>query len=139
MIMLSCRTVFKFSWFLFLADSECSHIFVLLLLFGSCVLHTVVGLFVFVTHWYVTSQKMKFSIKDFFSKCDQIRSFLRIWSHLLKKSLMETSFFCAICRSFIQGTSGIVGFTLFREAFSFIADNRIYLNVSIGHLDLRVS
>ena len=22
---------------------------------------------------------MKFSIKDFFSKCDQIRSFLRIW------------------------------------------------------------
>ena len=32
---------------------------------------------------------MKFSIKDFFSKCDQIRSFLRIWLHLLKKSLME--------------------------------------------------
>ena len=34
-------------------------------------------------------QKMQFSIKDFFSKCDQICSFLRIWSHLLKKSLME--------------------------------------------------
>ena len=32
---------------------------------------------------------MKFSIKDFLIKCDQIRSFLRIWSHLLKKSLME--------------------------------------------------
>ena len=32
------------------------------------------------------AQKVKFSIKDFFSKCDQIRSFLRIWSHLLKKS-----------------------------------------------------
>ena len=32
---------------------------------------------------------MKFSIKDFFSKGDQIRSFLQIWSHLLKKSLME--------------------------------------------------
>ena len=29
---------------------------------------------------------------DFFSKCDQIRSFLRIWSHLLKKSLMENCF-----------------------------------------------
>ena len=42
---------------------------------------------------------MKFSIKDFFSKCDQIRSFLRIWSHLLKKSLMGNSIFCAvICR-----------------------------------------
>ena len=36
---------------------------------------------------------MKFSIKDFFSKCDQIRSFLRIWSHLLKKYLMENFIF----------------------------------------------
>ena len=32
----------------------------------------------------ITAQKMKFSIKNFFSKCDQIRCFLRIWSHLLK-------------------------------------------------------
>ena len=31
-----------------------------------------------------TAQKMKFSIKDFFSKCGL---------HLLKKSLIETSFF----------------------------------------------
>ena len=38
--------------------------------------------------------KMKFSIKDFFSKCDQIRRKLRIWSHLLKKSLMENLIFC---------------------------------------------
>ena len=36
---------------------------------------------------------MKFSIKDFFSKCDQIRSCLRIWSHLLKKSSMENFHF----------------------------------------------
>ena len=43
-----------------------------------------------------TPQKMKFSIEDFFSKCDQIRSFLRIWSHLLKKSLMENFIFCAV-------------------------------------------
>ena len=42
-----------------------------------------------------TIQKMKFFIKDFFSKCDQIRSFLQIWSHLLKKSLMETFIFCS--------------------------------------------
>ena len=35
-----------------------------------------------------TAQKMKFSIKDFFSKFDQIRRKLRIWLHLLKKSLM---------------------------------------------------
>ena len=39
---------------------------------------------------------MKFSIKDSFSKCDQIRSFLRIWSHLLKKSLMENFISCAV-------------------------------------------
>ena len=43
-----------------------------------------------------TAQKVKFSIKDFFSKCDQIRSFLRIWSHLLKKSLMENFIFCLV-------------------------------------------
>ena len=39
---------------------------------------------------------MKFSIKDFFSKCDQIRNFLGIWSHLLKKSIMENFIFCAL-------------------------------------------
>ena len=39
---------------------------------------------------------MKFSIKDFFSKHDQIRRFLRIWSHLQKKSLMENLIFCAV-------------------------------------------
>ena len=32
---------------------------------------------------------MKLSIKDVFNKCDQICSFLWIWSHLLKKPLME--------------------------------------------------
>ena len=42
-----------------------------------------------------TTQKMKFSIKDFFSKWDQIRSFLRIWPHLLKKYLTENFTFCA--------------------------------------------
>ena len=39
---------------------------------------------------------MKFPINDSFSKCDQIRSFLLIWSHLLKKSLMENCIFCAV-------------------------------------------
>ena len=42
-----------------------------------------------------TAQKMKFSIKDFFWKCDQIRGKLWIWSHLLKKSLMKNFIFCA--------------------------------------------
>ena len=39
---------------------------------------------------------MKFSTKDFFGKCDQIRSFLQIWSHLMKKSLMVNFIFCAV-------------------------------------------
>ena len=43
-----------------------------------------------------TAQKVKFSINDFSSKCDQIRSFLRIWSHLLEKSLMENFFLCSV-------------------------------------------
>ena len=44
-------------------------------------------------------KKAKFSGKDFLSKCDQIRSFLRTWSYLLRKSLMENFiFFAAIDR-----------------------------------------
>ena len=47
---------------------------------------------------------MKFSIKDFFSKRDQIRSFLRdqicsfpwIWSHLMKKSVIENLIFYVV-------------------------------------------
>ena len=44
----------------------------------------------------ITAQKMKFFIKDFSSKSGQIRSFLRIWSHLLEKSLMKNFTFCAV-------------------------------------------
>ena len=43
-----------------------------------------------------TAQKMKFSINDFFSKDVQIRRKPRIWSHLLKKSLMEIFIFCIV-------------------------------------------
>ena len=48
------------------------------------------------TSWQITIQKMKFSIKDFSSKCNQIRRKLRIWSYLLKKSLMENFIFCVV-------------------------------------------
>ena len=44
----------------------------------------------------ITAQIIKFSIKDFFSKRDQIRRKLRIWSNLLKKPLMENFLFCAV-------------------------------------------
>ena len=42
---------------------------------------------------------MKFSIKDFFSKCETAEIFFRkmqIWSPLLKKFLMENFVFCAV-------------------------------------------
>ena len=52
-----------------------------------------------------TAQKMKFSIKYFFSKDDQIRL---IWSHLLKKSLIE-NFLCSGDLSRIQAFL-IIGF-----------------------------
>ena len=35
-------------------------------------------------------------LKDFYSKCHQIYSFLWIWSYLPKKSLMENFIFCAV-------------------------------------------
>ena len=53
----------------------------------------------------ITAQKIKFSIKDFFSKCDQIRRKLRIWSYLLKKSLMENFIFSAVLTLFFQITT----------------------------------
>ena len=43
-----------------------------------------------------SAQKMKFYIKDFSSKCDQIHRFLRIWSHLLEKSVKESFIFCVM-------------------------------------------
>ena len=49
-----------------------------------------------VWHIFIAAQKMKFSITDFFSKCDQIRRNLQIWLHLLKKSLIENIIFCAV-------------------------------------------
>ena len=48
------------------------------------------------THDFDTAQKMKFSIKDFLNKCDQNRRKLRVWSHLLKKPLIENLIFCAV-------------------------------------------
>ena len=47
-------------------------------------------------------QKLKFSIKVFFSECDQIRSKLRIWSHIPNKSSMEKFSFCEVLSLFSQ-------------------------------------
>ena len=42
------------------------------------------------------AQKMKFCIRDFYNKCNQVNNFTRIWSHLPKKSLMENFIFSAV-------------------------------------------
>ena len=66
-------------------------------------------------HYNQAAKKMKFSIKDFFSKCDQICSFLRIWSHLPKKSFMENFIFCAVLLSHqtIPNPTSLCGWYLF--------------------------
>ena len=48
-----------------------------------------------------TAPKMKFFVKYFFSKCDNIRRKLQIWSHLLEKFSMENFIFCAVQVGFI--------------------------------------
>ena len=59
--------------------------------FETCLrLKHVIGL-----QWWLR-QKMKFSFKEFFDKCHQKPSFQRIWSHLMKKSLMENFIFPAV-------------------------------------------
>ena len=45
---------------------------------------------------------MKFFIKDFFSKCEEICRKLRICSHLQKKSLMKHFIFCAALHRFCR-------------------------------------
>ena len=65
-----------------MSQSECQHVRPKCILFIS----------------FTNTQKMKFSIKDLFTKCDQIGRTLQIWSHLLKKSLMENFNFCAVKR-----------------------------------------
>ena len=59
------------------------------------------------------TQKMKFSIKDFFSNCDlqKFFSFLRIWPHLLKKSSMENSIFCAVITAIMAVIMALVFFS----------------------------
>ena len=52
---------------------------------------------------------MKFSIKDIFSKFDQIHRKLQIWLHLLKKPLMENFIFCAEIQEKVSGKSSASG------------------------------
>ena len=78
-----------------------------------------------------TAQNMNFFIKDFFNKYDQIRSFLRIWFHLLKKWLLENFIFCAVVLLAICDTSYC--FTLFdTEQYGSNNDSGVLLNSKLG-------
>ena len=61
---------------------------------------------------------MKFSIKNFFSKCDQIRSFLQIWSHILKKPSMGNFVYSAVVKSSFRRKAGMGGAN--QETFCYI-------------------
>ena len=56
-----------------------------------------------------TAKKKKFSIKNLFSKCDEIRRKLRIWSHLPKKSLLENFIFCAVFAMYYGDMKDLTG------------------------------
>ena len=61
--------------------------------------YSVFGLFsrsVALIQCLITAQTMKFLIKDFFNKCDQIRRKLQFWSHLQKKFFTENFIFYAV-------------------------------------------
>ena len=64
--------------------------------------------------------KIKFPIKDFFSKCGQIRMKQWIWSHLRKKFLMKNFIFCAVLlTNFIKkATIYLVKFSGFLLSFT---------------------
>ena len=50
----------------------------------------------YITEVHLGTKKMKFSFKNYLCKCDQIRSYMRIWSHLLKKFSMKNFIFCKV-------------------------------------------
>ena len=71
---------------------------------------------------------MKFSIKDFYSKCDQVSKKLRIWSHLLKKLLVENFTFCALSITVLRAVYGTIFYFSTTEKLL-----KISLLCKIGH------
>ena len=85
----------------------------------------------------VTAQKMKFCIKDFVSKCDEVRSLLSISSHLLKKSLMGNFIFLCSASKLYVLLYFQVSFTDFEH---FCTNSRVclistFLNINKEHSD----
>ena len=84
--------------------------------------------------WYckaalsITAQKIRFSIKNFFSKYDQFRWKLRIWSHLLKKSLMENFIFVQ-CIHFWSGKESYIIYGVGKNKSSKSPDSKMVKNI----------
>ena len=90
---------------------------------------------------------MIFYIKDFFSKCYQIHSKLRIWSHLLKKSVMENFFLfvryeitVATCSTFFHGISlgddNAFSFSVYIENISHLPEVIFTIPLMVGIVNL---
>ena len=75
-----------------------------------------------------TAQKLKFTIKDFSSKCDQIYRKLRILPHLLKKSLIVNFIFCAVIAFKKSQSNDRLLWKLFLPA---ITSNKKYLSKQV--------
>ena len=73
---------------------------------------------------------MKFSMNDFFSKDDQMCSFLRIWSHLLQKYLMENFIFCAVTK-FEVFSSQLSNISLTKPLKYRLLSKHLYFKVSV--------
>ena len=86
------------------------------------------------------TKKMKFFIKDFFSECYQIRRNLRIWSHLVKKFLMENFIFCAMSipgtRQFTESLNQLIPITNEDINNNFTMNMRWYWSVRLSCLGL---
>ena len=82
------------------------------------------------------NKKMRFSIKDFFGKYDQIRRKLRIWSLLLKKLLMENFIFWAGFSHFV-GCTDVKGLKLNSMHFTWmiknISDPMLFRSITVGN------
>ena len=72
---------------------------------------------------------MKFSIKDFFSKCDQFRRKLRIWSHFVKKSLMENFIFCAESQDCINLSVLVTSYIKYKMLDDFMTETKIVIPI----------
>ena len=84
----------------------------------------------------ILNKKWSFPKKYFFSKFDQIRSFLRIWSHLLKKSFAENFIFSAVkiidCfRKFGKGENIVTNYHIHGNGVNIFKNHKIYETVKI--------